>query len=387
MSNYNVIICGSGPAGTTAGILLSRHGLGVLVLDRKCFPRFKLCGGLLTWKTQQFLDRILGVDLKGAKTSGILEGSFFKWGLGVDERPLLTGEMEHPFLLVDRKAYDSLLVRMLQRSGAVLRCPETVTDIEPETGMVKLLSGERLQGDFIIGADGAMSVARRKLASRGVTRPPFSRQAALALETHVPCDAGDFPDFPCIHIGRVPSGYLWAFPGQKRQCLGIGSSDVRSAQELKGIFLQYCRSFGVDVSSCRIRGHPLPYGDFEVRPGCGRVLLCGDAAGLADPLLGEGIFYAHYSGLLAARAILESGKKPRAATKQYSGEMQEIVRELRCARLWRKLTLHLLSPFDYALFRMLVSRYHPELAQTVHGMRSFRWLRPRQWSKMPEGKV
>jgi geranylgeranyl reductase family protein len=382
MQSYDVIVCGSGPAGATAATLLSRRGLNVLVLDRKKFPRFKLCGGLLTWKTQRFLSRVLDIDSRELETSGVLRGSFSKWGLGVNDLPLICGDMPHPFLLVDRRDYDALLVDKMRQSGARLRSPEIVVDVEPHAGIVVLKSGERIKAGSIIGADGAMSTVRRRLAGRGAVSPPFSSRAAFALEVYVPRRAGSFADFPCINIGKVPSGYFWSFPGKEKQCLGVGSSTVRNGQKLKNLFAAYCRSFGVDISGSNVRGHPLPYGDFEVRPGSGNILLCGDAAGLADPLLGEGIFYAHYSALLACRAILDSGIRSGKVAETYAHFMQEIVQELRYARLWRNMTLGVLRPFNFALFRLLVRRYSRELVETIHGMRSFKCLRPREWTAL-----
>jgi flavin-dependent dehydrogenase len=100
--------------------------------------------------------------------------------------------------------------------------------------------------------------------------------------------------------------------------------------------------------------------------------------------LGEGIFYAHYSALLACRAILESDTRGGRAAETYARLMREIVGELRYARLWRNMTLGVLRPFDFALFRLLVRRYSRELAETIHGMRSFKCLRPREWTALEE---
>jgi flavin-dependent dehydrogenase len=98
--------------------------------------------------------------------------------------------------------------------------------------------------------------------------------------------------------------------------------------------------------------------------------------------LGEGIFYAHYSALLACRAILDSGIRSGKVAETYAHFMQEIVQELRYARLWRNMTLGVLRPFNFALFRLLVRRYSRELVETIHGMRSFKCLRPREWTAL-----
>ena len=384
MENYDVIISGAGPSGATAGILLAQKGLRVLVLDRKQFPRFKLCGGLLTWKTQEFLSRVFGIGPGYLKKHNALEACTQKYGLGMNRLPRITGRMRYPFLLINRSVYDNMLVRRLVSAGAVFRSPETVKDIDPESSRVVLGNGERIRASFIIGADGALSTVRRKLAGRGIVHPPWSRQSALALEMHVCRSKNDFPEYPCIHLGQVPSGYFWSFPGREKQCLGLGSNVIRNGNELKEIFNKCCAIMGVNVPVKNLKAHVLPYGDFEPRPGVQNILLCGDAAGLADPLLGEGIFYAHYSAMLASRAVLRSWKQPENAAKEYFALMQEVVTEMRYARMWRKLTLNVLSPCDFAPFRLLMHRYSRQLVETIHGLRSFKWLRTRNWSGLSD---
>ncbi len=379
MHIYDVVICGAGPSGSTAGYILAQKGLDVLIVDRKMFPRFKLCGGLLTWKTQKVLERIYNIDEQELRENDVLNLVTYEYGIGLNDSPPVTGGMDYPFWLVDRQQYDALMLNKYKNEGGRLYCPQTVTDIDFREGTVYLENGETVRGRFIIGADGAVSAVRRHLARAGRVSPPCSLHSALALEVQVERASADFPEYPCIYFGNVPGGYSWSFPQDDTQYLGLGSEKAQSPQNLKGVFTRFCHSQGVEGIEEKIRGHVLPYGDFESFPGMGNVLLCGDAAGLADPLLGEGVFYAHYSALNASNAVLQCWSTPDEAAQTYSRQMREVFWEMRYAYMWRKVTLNFLRVGNFAGFRMLLNFFRKQLEETIHGLRSFKCFRHRDW--------
>ena len=85
-----------------------------------------------------------------------------------------------------------------------------------------------------------------------------------------------------------------------------------------------------------LKGYPLPYGNYLTKPGHNNILLIGDACGLADPLLGEGIYYAHKSGQIAAMAVLKSYNNPDNALKIYKKLLHgSLIIELKYAKIWR----------------------------------------------------
>jgi flavin-dependent dehydrogenase len=87
-----------------------------------------------------------------------------------------------------------------------------------------------------------------------------------------------------------------------------------------------------------LHSHPLPYGNFLPRPSLNRILLVGDACGLADPLLGEGIYYAHRSAQLASRAVCASRPDYRHLDTMYTQFIQRnLLRELRWIQMYRNL--------------------------------------------------
>ena len=122
--------------------------------------------------------------------------------------------------------------------------------------------------------------------------------------------------------------------------------------------------------------HALPYGNYLTRPGCASVLLLGDACGLADPLLGEGIYYAHKSACLAAKAVVKSYHKPQDVLAHYTRSLtREITDKLKYIRLARQIIFSLPGNWGYTTLSLLL-RLMPRLCEeTIQGLRSYRWFR------------
>ena len=106
---------------------------------------------------------------------------------------------------------------------------------------------------------------------------------------------------------------------------------------MKQAMSAYCEMLGIDAADLHVKGQFLPFGDFRKMPGQGAVLLAGDAAGLVDPITGEGIGYAMQSGQLAAKAALAAlnAGRPQTALSHYRRALRPVHRALRMARLIR----------------------------------------------------
>src|SRR5262249_20668375 len=135
-----------------------------------------------------------------------------------------------------------------------------------------------------------------------------------------------FADRARFDLGTPPGGYGWIFPKAEHLSVGVGiftrdAARRRLRDELHG----YLQAVGLGEARVRsIRGAPIP-----VRPRAdaarGRVLLAGDAAGLADPLTGEGISLAILSGRLAAESLLTARLDPREAARTYLASLRRSV--------------------------------------------------------------
>ncbi len=362
---YDVIIIGCGPAGATAGLLLAEKGMDVLILEKKSFPRFKLCAGMLTRKTLDLCSTVYP-GLEGElKRLEIIRNISDRYAISTGKERLYTGNSRYSYVLVDRERYDQLWHEKAQEAGAVVFREQVVRLDIPES-RITARSGRVYRGRFILGADGGSSRMRKTLALENVVRPPWSKGSALALETFVPREKAAFPDFPELFTGVVPEGYAWSFPGAYRQRVGICSAAVRDGRMLRQILQDLFAGQGVHLDEKKIKGHVLPYGDYEKTPGFQNVLLLGDAAGMADPLLGEGIYYAHATGRLAARAVEDCWARNDRTAEVYSSLLSDIIRSMRVKWFMRKAGLGLLPLLQWRPVRPWLDSILPRLEHRIH---------------------
>jgi flavin-dependent dehydrogenase len=172
---------------------------------------------------------------------------------------------------------------------------------------------ENFESTYLIGADGVYTVVG---AWSGLVR---NRRIGSALEVEVTGLAQDRRT-ALIDFGRVRGGYSWSFPKGGRFSVGLGG---RQPAGLKAELANWLDHLGYrGEKELKPRGHALP----EARIGAplqqGNLLLVGDAAGLVNPLTGEGIRYAVQSAQLAAAAVI-SGRLAaysRAVKEQITGD-------------------------------------------------------------------
>ncbi|MFB0564352.1 MAG: NAD(P)/FAD-dependent oxidoreductase [Candidatus Aminicenantaceae bacterium] len=119
-----------------------------------------------------------------------------------------------------------------------------------------------------------------------------------------------------------------------------------------------------------LKSHAVPSGNFIEEPGERNVLLLGDAAGLGDPLTGEGIYYAHKSAELSARAISDffNSSKDVNLVKAYKHYLNPVFKELRISKVFRDLAYTRLRYLAYLANSLKV---YFELAKIIHGVSSY----------------
>ena len=291
MAHYDVIVVGAGPAGSTTAYRLARAGARVCLLDRARFPRDKPCGGGLTLRAVRELpfsvepvveDRVHTLEL------GLRYGR--RWSRCADE-PLV--------LMTQRRRLDAFLADQAAVAGVEFRDGAKVTAVDPRGAVT--LAGERLEADVVVGADGANGVTARSLGLP-------AHEHGVALEGNVGYSHASRERFggrAVVELGAVPGGYAWVFPKVDHVNVGVGgwqSEGPRLRERLR----ELCAAFEIDEAEVReLRGHRLPMRGATRRPVEQRVLLVGDAAGLVDPLSGDGMYEAFVSGRLATEATLE----------------------------------------------------------------------------------
>ena len=303
MDQFDVIVIGAGPAGGAAAHVAARAGLRVALVDRHGFPRDKLCGGGFTGRSYRYYAEIFGEPIP---EEIILTKHSVEFHAHGAELARIDGIP--PIHMTMRRDMDLSIVRHALASGAEDFTGCAVEALEFETRAVVLKDGRRLGYRVLIGADGANSTVARALYGRAFDHD----RIGFGLEIEGPVPAEDAP--VRIDFGAAEWGYGWNFPKAGSATIGIGGVHGKNP-EMKAAMARYLEIFGVE--GARVKGAFLPFGDVRWSPGRREALLAGDAAGLVDPITGEGIAYAMKSGALAAEAAvgaLAANHPPRALT-------------------------------------------------------------------------
>ena len=378
-NSFDVIVIGAGPAGSTAAYLLASNGFKVLIIDKTTFPRDKLCGGLLTLKSLKLLEDIFSTPVEVLKSRQVVTYQSSSYKVGCSSGASVKGKLNDPFHFVHRKTYDQYWLKKAREAGAEVKTGEKIVSLDPARRQVTAESGRQFIANFILGADGALSLTRRLLSIKGVIEPDWKSELATTLEVLIPnYRFTGVPDYPEIYYGYIPWGYAWSFPGKQYRVLGIAGLNRKAGKFLKDGFKTFLEGFHLTGRDIPVpQSHPLPYGNYLSRPGYGNVLLLGDACGLADPLLGEGIYYAHKSACLAARAVMKSYGEPQTVLTRYSRYLtREIITELKYVRFARQIIFSLPENWGYKILSLLLKTIPRLCEETIQGQRSYRWFRP-----------
>jgi geranylgeranyl reductase family protein len=317
---WDVIVVGAGPGGSAAAITLAQSGWRVLLLDKATFPRDKVCGDMVSPRSQRAL-RALGCSsaLQSARPHLVNAGAFYLDGERLLEArvPKVRGLTDYG-LVLPRMVLDEIVFRQAQAAGAetIERCE--VKGIKVEAGGVSVFAereGEActLHGRLVIGADGAHSLVSRALnpdSNKG-------RNISFALRAYFEDVSGDSSQVDILFDRAFFPGYAWIFPlGEGRANVGMGMvmdpyhHERASLRERFAGWLERDPAAQTRLHDAhlvgRIVGWPLnTYSPTSRRHGL-RLLLIGDAANLVDPINGEGIHTALESAQIAARVADEA---------------------------------------------------------------------------------
>jgi geranylgeranyl reductase family protein len=378
-NRFDAIVIGAGPAGSTAAYLMAKSGFHVLVLDKQRFPRNKLCGGLLTRKTIRLLEKIFQTPLDYLISNRIIAHQSSRYGLNLLDKACIRGKLEYPFHFVDRLVYDSFWLNKARQAGAQFKSGDKVISLDPLKNQVATAKGQTFSGTYILVADGAPSRLHRLLTAGGFIEKEKKAELATALEVVVSHKrAPALPDCPVIYLGFIRWGYAWCFPRKDIRILGMCGLNKKSGKFLKQGMMQFLKMANISNSNiCAVKSHALPYGNYLTQPGVGNILMLGDACGLVDPLLGEGIYYAHKSGQLAAMAAIQSLPNPQNTFRLYRKHIYaNIIPELKFARMGRQIIFSLPGSWPGIILAALLKINSRKCEETIQGQRSFKWFRP-----------
>jgi flavin-dependent dehydrogenase len=205
--------------------------------------------------------------------------------------------------LTQRSRLDQFLAEQAADAGADFRDGVKLTGLDVNDDAVEAtVGGSRIHARVLIAADGANGTTAR---AAGIDD---DRDYGVALEGNLPNEAIDAERYRSrlfLELGVVPGGYGWVFPKGDHVNVGVGGW-AREAPTLRGHLSRFCREYELDEGRLEsVRGFRLPLIKPTTELARGRVALVGDAAGLVDPLSGDGIYEALLSGRIASEATLD----------------------------------------------------------------------------------
>jgi geranylgeranyl reductase family protein len=291
---YDAIVVGAGPAGSVTAYRLASAGASVLLLDRARFPRDKPCGGGLTYRAIRELP---------FSVEPVVEDVVDRFEFGFRYRHRFVRRGAAPIILMtQRKRLDAFLAEQAAAAGAEFRDGAKVTDVGEDGRLT--VDGKTLTADAVVGADGVNGVTARSVGLE--TRYRYG----VALEGNVPYTRAREDRYrgrAVLELGVVPGGYGWVFAKGDHVNVGVGGWESEGPG-LRDQLKRLCRAHDLDAEAVEsLRGYRLPLrrrADPVVK---GRVALTGDAAGLVDPLSGDGMYEAFVSARLVSDAVLSSG--------------------------------------------------------------------------------
>lgn len=320
-----MIIIGAGPAGAAAALVAAEGGANVVVFDKAAYGRDKVCGDGLTPRAIGALNE-LGIGLDGAHR---IEG--LRMIANQTQRELdwpSGGRFPDHGAVWPRRRLDAALIDAATNAGAEIRWSTEALPIVEDGATVGVeAAGERWTAPLTVLAAGAPGAAARLLGARRVTDEPFG--LAIRAYAESPRHADDMLE-ACLTLtddaGTPVPGYGWMFPaGDGTVNVGVGAlSTMKGFKRLNlNTLLDSYRSLVQEPWQIgdwieRPRAWRLPM-SVQRRHGPGWVAI-GDAAGLVNPMNGEGIDYGLESGMIAANLLLDD---PATAPPAYDKAIAE----------------------------------------------------------------
>jgi geranylgeranyl reductase len=295
--NYEVLVIGGGPAGSTASYFLTKEGIETCLVERNLEFK-KPCGG--------------GIPSGGLKDFIFFEELIKKLEFNIVRKVRIIPPFSEPIevqlkdgeiFIFDRYAFDSFLRELALKSGAHILEGELIsleqdktihTTIKPKNSNLVKISSK-----YLIAADGINS----KVCSLTDIQKPKS---LWTISFQIPQQNKKITDACEFWFGSFHASffYSWVFPAKNYLSVGTGAKEVNMLRNLIDNFIKKRFSSTLDTSKLKFKAFKIPLWTkrkfYEKN-----IILCGDALGAVMPITFEGIYYAMKSGQFAAEAIRE----------------------------------------------------------------------------------
>ncbi|MBC7928489.1 MAG: NAD(P)/FAD-dependent oxidoreductase [Bryobacteraceae bacterium] len=359
-----VAVLGGGPAGAFAAERLAAGGLSTILVDENLAWE-KPCGGGLTWKAWSQYPFLF----HNAYPKKLVQRTYLRAG-GRESASL---DLTQPLLIYSRYDLNQLLLERAQDAGATLEKSRVLQLERRGSGWIVRTRSGRIDADFCVVATGA----RNGLRETGTQWNAGDTMSSLGYFIPHQQDHVDLEFIPGLE------GYIWIFPRQGHVSAGIAGKG-KPASELRSILQSYLAAKGIAVGDAPFFGHVIPSLEVEAwkrnRVAGDGWIAVGDAAGLVDPVTGEGLYYAMRSAELASDSILRLGLD--APSEYLNAVGREMFEDLAVgARLAKKLFLgkFLLSEVTTRMIQCM--RRSPTILQVMQdlfaGTQGYVDLKPR----------
>lgn len=319
---YDVIVVGAGPSGSAAAFTASKLGFHTILIEKEELPRVKTCGGGVSYKALKLIGGVPNSIVEREVHGFQFSGNDFNV---VVKSPRLLG------VTVMRNKFDYHLTKIAEKNGAEILSKTHIIRVYENSDHIEVISkdGKKIKGKILVGADGFPSTIAVKT---GIFERIDPKQAGLAIEWDFSVNKEEIesridPNLLYLYYLNLPFGYGWVFPKRDSISIGIGGMMARLKNPIT-VFSNFKRyiqkKMGIKISGKRYYSHLLPAGGVKRKIYKNRIILVGDAAGLVDPLTGEGIYYAIASGIIAGRTIynaLKNDKLNKAKIAEYPNKI------------------------------------------------------------------
>jgi geranylgeranyl reductase family protein len=332
VERFDAVVVGAGPAGALTAFHLSRARARVLLVEKARFPRDKPCGGGLTYRALRqlpFSVEPVVEDVVSRVECRLQYGRTFARG----HRPLV--------VMTQRRRLDAFLVERAVDAGAEFR-DGIRAQVESDT---LVLVGD----EPVIAADGANRPAARALGLAGEIVHGVAIEGNLSYDR---VSRGRYAGRMVLELAVVPGGYGWVFPKGDHVNFGVGGWGFEGPR-LRDHLRRLCTEHGVELEELTdVRGHRLPLRRPDSLLARGRAAVVGDAAGLVDPVSGDGIYEAFFSARLAAAATIDLLEGRAESLEPYHSVVTRALAPVAAAGWGAKVALDRFPRTVFALMRL-----------------------------------
>lgn len=325
-----VLIIGAGPAGATLAYQLNKLNIPNIIIEKEQFPRHKLCGGALTARALELFDFDISSQIITPIDTAVLH---------FEDKEPISRKMDSPFVyIIDRNDFDDFLLEKATQTGTQV-IHGNKWEIKDNNAII---NGSTIKFKYLVGADGAYSRIRKMFS--------LANSSGIGLERFTPQITND----KALHVyyDETRNGYGWIFPAKNnKNTIGITRLD-NTKRKIKEDYLKFQNRLNINEP---LEAHVIPIFDKKNIYAKGNIALTGDAAQLADHVLGEGIYYSIHSACILANSINESSREDKELEEVYHSKLAPLLKDLHNSSRIAKII------YGYPTVCYMIARLNPKI--------------------------